>query len=251
MSQDTPQKLTSGVSSQNSLIYTREIAPNRAGYFRSGSANQMLGAVPIRNTAQNDISGCHNFTMTPGNMVVSIDPQRQPDIRVYQPQLLETQKMFMEQQNWVKNLTEAVYKIQNEISNSSQQHVSKSEEKKILEISSNEFERSAVESGKYKSSSSDDENEPTNKKEMINSSSDRKKTVLKSTKRGFESESDLGTAVDSELANINKGLSAGVDHKSERIKSLPLKYNRPESCEYLDAPKVANLFGQVSKQQRI
>lgn len=46
MSQETLQKLTSGVSSQNLLIYTTEIAPNRVGYFMSRSANQMLGVEP-------------------------------------------------------------------------------------------------------------------------------------------------------------------------------------------------------------
>lgn len=54
-----------------------------------------MGAEPTGNPAQNEISGCQNFTTTPGNMAISIDHQRQPDISVYQQQLLEIQRIVI------------------------------------------------------------------------------------------------------------------------------------------------------------
>lgn len=54
-----------------------------------------MGAEPTGNPTQNELSGCQNFTMAPGNMAISIDHQRQPAISVYQQQLLEIQRIVI------------------------------------------------------------------------------------------------------------------------------------------------------------
>lgn len=249
MSPDTLQKITSGVTEQNSMAFTN-VAPSSTRSFMA-SANQMSegtqGAERGDSLAQNGISGSRGRTMTTsGNMAASVAQRNNFGIELYHQQLLQTQKLFFEQQASMKSLSEAVLKMQKTMKRPPVQDASMeinprhNRKRKSHEISSDESVQSDSESGEYTSSSEDDVDITPPVKKGDKSSVDRKKDKLKSAERTFGNETNLAPAVDSEIAKtVNKGLSTSVEHKSEKIKKLMDKYDRPENCEFIDVPKVA------------
>lgn len=162
---------------------------------------------------------------------------------MYQQQLLQTQKMCVEQQKMMNTLASSMDKLQKTVQKQrrTENRASTSREISDSEDSSESDQEKQYESGEISSSGeSDTEASSAKKRKVTLSSSDRKKDKLKSLEKSFGKEANLGQPIDTELAKmINKGLGSTLDHKSETIKSLLNKYERPENCEYLDIPKVA------------
>ena len=130
----------------------------------------------------------------------------QPEICVYQQKLLNTQKMFLEQQTMMKSLSDTVQKIQDKLQTGSKLMLNKNK-RKIREISSDEPGESDIESGEYSSPSEGErDSSPLLKPDELpgHGSTERKKKLLKTTEKTFGKESELGDLLDPDLANTLK-----------------------------------------------
>lgn len=238
-SSDTLQRFTSGVD--NDVYSSTSAGPSSTGrHFLS--TNQIAeGAEPNYTLGQGEISGSRRINMQT-NMASPF--VRQDRNSLYDQQLLQTQRLFIEQQSSMKSLADTVQKLQQQMKSSTSQK----RKRKHHEISSDSSESSEVESGQCVSTSDEEEVETQTRKRSDISSVERKKEKLKTAEKGFARDSDVGPEVNTELAKtVNKGLSVSVDHKSETNRKLLDKYDRPANCQFLDVPKVAKTIW-TSKQ---
>lgn len=166
----------------------------------------------------------------------------------YQQQLMQTQNMFIEQQRMLNSLSASMDKMKRE-RRKRKVFIPQPSTSEISDVDTEDDNSSGSEpgynheSGELDSSSDEDCASTVSKKIKLTSSktiSDKKKDKLKSIEKCFGKATCHGPPVDSELAKmVNKGLGSVLDHKTEGLKELLNKYERPENCEYLEVPKVA------------
>lgn len=161
LSVESLQKIASGVPenrlSQNQFIFAKAAVPSHPTLT---STNRMTGVEFYGNTVQNEMPEVSGVSMA--NMEAFRERRNQTDMSFYQHQLIQTQKMFTEQQSMMKKLSETVNKIQENMQPSQRQEtarLSAKRKRKLHEISSDDSEQSEIECGEYNSTSSEDDRE--------------------------------------------------------------------------------------------
>ena len=178
----------------------------------------------------------------------SVDVHQRPDLlALYNEQLVNSQRMYLEQQKAINELTKSVADIKNAVLTKKCETVTQpqcvpatkqagtSQKSYYDSVSEDESERDFESSD----DSGDEARDEPPEKRPKNSVTTSKIEKMKIVEKLLTKQQQFGLAVHQEIAKIvNQGSEATMDHKSKEVQELLDKYVRPENCEFLEVPKV-------------
>ncbi|XP_071143959.1 cilia- and flagella-associated protein 184-like [Mytilus edulis] len=214
----------------------------------SSSQPTRLHSVPKRATVDKNKKGAEpNYV--PFTASVEVNQQRPDLLAQYNEQLINNQKLYVEQQKAINELTKSVIEIKNAVLHKTADSIGPSAPTQLRNDkrgkSPNTFYDSVSEEESerdYESSQEDEEDhvaeEPPQKRIKVTTSMS-KMEKMKKVENILSKKPRLGSPVHDEIAKIvNQGAESAVDHKNKEVQELVDKFVRPENCEFLEVPKV-------------
>ena len=164
---------------------------------------------------------------------------------MFHEQMMNNQKMFLEQQKTINNLSQSISEFKNVMTTRVDSPTTVTHARPTSPVQGTSQRHSYYDSVSEEESDRDYESsveseEPKEKRQKLDRSiTPSKVDKLKKVEKALLKQPKLEPPVDDAIASIvNQGSEATVDHRSKEVVELLEKYNRPENCEYLEVPKV-------------
>ncbi|XP_076083829.1 uncharacterized protein LOC143054695 [Mytilus galloprovincialis] len=229
------------------------IFENQTVIVNDDGSLQIIGA-PSDNVAKNSATSMFSGKIKKGgatstSTATSDQTNRTDLIGMYQEQMINNQKLILEQQRAINALTKSVSEIKNACIQNKRAPVTASSTHARSKVNRSPSSVNTADSfydsiseeeseGDFESSNEDEEGEPKSKQRKVEIAP-TKFEKIKRVESVLSKKPKLGPSVHEEIAKIvNQGSESTVDHRSKEVQELLEKYVRPENCDYLEVPKV-------------